>query len=84
MKLWKSTHAKDNFGELLDDSRKEPVKITRNNKEIAVVVSIEEYNRLIELEDSWFALKAKKASKQGYIGKAKSEYLLKKMLNAED
>ncbi len=84
MKLWKSTQAKDNFGELLDDSRKEPVKITRNNKEIAVVVSIEEYNRLIDLEDSWFASKAKEASKQGYIGKNKSEALLEKMLNAED
>lgn len=84
MKLWKSTQAKDNFGELLDDSRKEPVKITRNNKEIAVVVSIEEYNRLIDLEDSWFASKAKEASKQGYIGKTKSEALLEKMLNAKD
>ena len=84
MKLYKSTEAKDNFGELLDNSRKEPVKITRNNKEIAVVVSIEEYNRLIDLENSWFASKAKEASKQGYIGKAKSEALIKKLLNAKD
>lgn len=84
MKLYKSTEAKDNFGEVLDNSRKEPVKITRNNKEIAVVVSIEEYNRLIELEDSWFAAKAKEASKKGYIGKTKSEALLEKMLNAKD
>ncbi len=84
MKLYKSTEAKDNFGELLDDSRKAPVKITRNNKEIAVVVSIEEYNRLVDLEDSWLASKAKEASKEGYIGKAKSESLLKKMLNAAD
>lgn len=84
MKLYKSTEAKDNFGELLDSSRKEPVKITRNNKEIAVVVSIEEYNRLIDLENSWFVSKAKEASKQGYIGKTRSEALIKKMLNVKD
>lgn len=84
MKEFKSTRAKDHFGELLDESRNEPVKITRNNKEVAVVVSIQEYNRLIELEDSYFASKAKEAAKQGYIGKSKSEALLEKMLNAED
>ena len=84
MKIYKSTAAKDSFGELLDDSRKEPVKITRNNKEIAVVVSVEEYNRLINLEDSWYAAKAKEASKGGYLSKAKSEELLEDMLNAKD
>lgn len=84
MKLFKSTQAKDHFGELLDESRNEPVKITRNNKEVAVIVSIKEYNRLIELEDTYFASKAKEASKQGYIGKSKSEALLKRMLDVED
>ncbi len=84
MKIYNSTAAKDSFGELLDNSRKEPVKITRNNKEIAVVLSIEEYNRLVDLEESWFISKAKAASKGGYLSKTKSEALLEKMLNVKD
>ena len=84
MKEMKSTLAKDHFGELIDSSRTEPVKITRNNKGVAVVISFEEYNRLIELEDSWLASKAKEAAKSGYLGKNKSEALLEKILNAKD
>jgi antitoxin Phd len=84
MKQYKATEAKDNFGELLDDARTEAIKITRNNKDVAVVVSIQEYTRLIELEDSYFAMKAQQARSEGYIGKTKSEALLEKMLNAED
>ena len=84
MNKYTATEAKDHFGELIDDSRTAPVKIVRNNKEVAVVISIEEYHRLMALEDSWLAAKAKQASTEGYIGKNNSEALLERMLNAKD
>lgn len=84
MKVFKATQAKDHFGEMLDSSRTEPVRIEKNNKGVAVVISLEEYNRLIALEDNYLAMKAKEASKGGYLGKSKSKDLLESMLNAED
>lgn len=84
MKVFKATEAKDNFGEVLDSSRSEPVKIKKNNKDVAVVISFEEYNRLINLEDNYLAMRAKEAQKGGYLGKSKSKDLLQSMLNAED
>lgn len=83
MKEMKSTLAKDHFGDLIDSSRTEPVKITRNNKAVAVVISFDDYTRLVDLEEAWLASKAEAASKEGYIGKTKSADLMKKMLNAK-
>lgn len=84
MKVFKATEAKDNFGDLLDSSKSEPVKIKKNNKDVAVVISFDEYNRLINLEDNYLAMKANEAQKNGYLGKSKTKDLLKSMLNAED
>ena len=84
MKEMASKKAKDNFGELLDTAQKEPVQITKKDRPVAVVISLDEYHRLQEIEDSWWADKAKSASKKGYVGTKKSEALLNRLLNAED
>jgi prevent-host-death family protein len=41
-----ATYAKQNFAAMLDAAQHEPVHIQRHEREIAVVVSTEEYNRL--------------------------------------
>lgn len=41
-----ATDAKNRFGELLELARKEPVKIQKNGRDLAVVVSAEDYQRL--------------------------------------
>jgi prevent-host-death family protein len=41
-----ATHAKQNFAAMLDQSQREPVRIQRHERDIAVLVSAEEYNRL--------------------------------------
>lgn len=43
-----ATQAKNRFGELLDMARVEPVHVTRNGRDVAVVLSPEEYRRLSE------------------------------------
>ena len=43
MKTVKATDAKVHFGELLNDAQREPVKIERNGKAVAVVLSVGDY-----------------------------------------
>jgi prevent-host-death family protein len=46
-----STHAKQNFAAMLDLSQREPVRIRRHDRDVAVLVSAEEYERLHK--DKW-------------------------------
>lgn len=46
MKIMQATEAKNRFGELLELSATEPVLIQKNGRELAVVVSKAEYERL--------------------------------------
>jgi len=40
-----ATHAKQNFAAILDAAQREPVRIRRHEREVAVLVSVEEYER---------------------------------------
>ena len=46
-----ATHAKQNFAAILDQSQREPVRIQRHERDVAVLVSAEEYQRLNR--DKW-------------------------------
>ncbi|MGE9296847.1 MAG: type II toxin-antitoxin system prevent-host-death family antitoxin [Puniceicoccales bacterium] len=46
MKTFTANEAKQSFGELLDTARVEPVMIEKHKRRAAVVISIEEYDRL--------------------------------------
>jgi prevent-host-death family protein len=41
-----ATHAKQNFAAILDQSQREPVRIQRHERDVAVLVSAEEYERM--------------------------------------
>lgn len=41
-----ATHAKQNFAALLDAAQREPVKIRRHDREVAVLMSFGEFERL--------------------------------------
>ncbi|HVY52429.1 MAG TPA: type II toxin-antitoxin system Phd/YefM family antitoxin [Devosia sp.] len=43
-----ATDAKNRFGELLEMVHREPVRIQKNGRDVAVVVSAEDYRRLTE------------------------------------
>lgn len=43
-----ATDAKNRFGEVLELARKEPVRIQKNGRDVAVVISAEEYAQLKE------------------------------------
>lgn len=49
MQTVSATHAKQNFAALLDQSQREPVRIQRHKRDIAVLVSAEEYETIRQL-----------------------------------
>lgn len=73
MKTLGASEAKNHFSELLDLARTEPVQITKKGRNVAVVLSIEEFERFFELENQLLALQAEKAHQEGFIGITESE-----------
>ena len=41
-----ATHAKQNFAAMIDAAQREPVRIQRHERDLAVLISAEEYDRL--------------------------------------
>ena len=76
MKKLAASDAKNRFGEMLDLARREPVHITKKGRNVAVVLSTEEFERLTELEDKLLAIKAKE---EGFIRGEESEKLLQQL-----
>lgn len=74
--------AQNKFGEILESARLEPIEITEKGRSVAVVLAIEEFERLRALEHELWALRAQEADSEGYIGKEASEDLLKELLGA--
>jgi prevent-host-death family protein len=46
MKTVSATDAKQRLAALLDDAQREPVLIRRQNRDIAVIISVKEYERI--------------------------------------
>jgi len=72
-----ATEVKNHFGEYLEEALSEPVVIEKTGRPVAVMLSMKEYERLIALEDAYWAVKALKAEKTGYIGQKESMKILK-------
>jgi prevent-host-death family protein len=51
MQTVSATRAKQNFAAILDQSQREPVRIQRHERDIAVIISAAEYDRL--RQDPW-------------------------------
>ena len=79
MQTVSATHAKQNFAAMLDLSQREPVRIQRNERSVAVLLSVEEFDRL--LRDRWAefnrlsALAAEQAKVNGLTEEALAEIL---------
>jgi len=67
-----ATEVKNRFGRYLQMAITNPVIIEKNSNPVAVMLSNEEYERLINLENVYWAEKAAKSEKEGYIGEKES------------
>ena len=57
--------AKNSFGQMLDTVQREPVTIEKHGRAVAVVLSVEEYQRLEALDEAWWAARAQQAVEDG-------------------
>ncbi len=72
-----ATEIKNHFGEYLEGALLEPVVIEKTGRSIAVMLSMKEYERLMALDDAYWAKKALEAEKAGYIGRKESSKFLR-------
>lgn len=78
MKTMTAVEAKTNFGKFLDAAQREPVVITKKNRAVGVMFSME------DIEDTIWAERARKAQEEGYIGEHESASLITALLHAQD
>lgn len=75
-----STDFQNNFGYYLEEARKAPIRVSRSKRPVAVLLSIEEYERLEACEDAYWVARAREAEKSGFLGPEKSmDYMIKRM-----
>ena len=73
--------AKNHFGELIDTAQHEPVTISKKGREVAVVISCREYDRLTALESDILSLQADLAFQRvSWLGVEASQTLVKELL----
>lgn len=77
-----ATKAKTKFGEMLDFARREPIAIDKRGRMVAVLLSNEEYEKMQEMEDQYWGLKAQIAKKDGMVSEDESNKLLDDLLGA--
>ncbi len=61
-----ATYAKQNFAAVLDQAQREPVHIQRHDRDIVVVISAEEYQRILRNRWAEFDRLAKLAAEQAH------------------
>ncbi len=71
------TEAKNRFDTYLQKSKNGPVIIEKNNQPSAILISHEEYERLVTYEDAYWAKKADEAAQEGYLSEKESLAALK-------
>ena len=77
--------AKNHFGELLDSARQAPVHITKNGRNVAVMLSSEEFSRFEATEDAFWSSRAAAVLNSGteFVGTKKSTELLEHLLTPD-
>jgi prevent-host-death family protein len=76
MKTMTAAKAKTHFGEFLDTAQREPVIITKKNRPVGVMFSMQ------DIEDTIWGEMARKAHADGYLSAQESEDVLNSHLNA--
>ena len=81
MKRVSLTELKTRTVRTLSEAEKEPVTIEKNGRPIAVIVPLEDYERLTSLDNEYWLTRAKEAEKSGYIGTSNTAAFLNEMLS---
>jgi prevent-host-death family protein len=71
-----ATQLKNKLGTYLDMSITEPVIVQKAGRTVAAMISYSYYEKLLEMEDAFWANKALESEKSGYIGSASLDKLM--------
>jgi prevent-host-death family protein len=78
-----ATEAKNKFGQMLEAAMTEPIAIEKKGRPVAVMMSMTEYQRLVEIEDRYWGENARKAVEEGFLTGKDTEAWLKRKLDAK-
>ncbi len=62
-----ATEVKNKFGQILEKAMAEPIAIEKNGRKVVVMMSMSEYQRLLEIEDRYWGEMALKAIEGGFL-----------------
>ena len=82
--VFAASYAKNNFGHMLDTAQRKPVTIQKKGRNVAVVLSYNEYERLETLDDTYWSMRAEEAKKEGVLSTKESEDMLNGLTHAQD
>lgn len=71
-----ATELKNRLGTYLDTAERIPVIVKKSGRAKSVIISHRMYERFLEMEDTYWAQKAREAEEQGYLGEIETKRLL--------
>jgi antitoxin Phd len=74
-----ATDLKNRLGQYLEVAIREPVVVEKSGRPTSVVISYDEYQRFLALEDELWATKALEAEKEGYLGVKESAEFMREL-----
>ncbi len=72
-----ATELKNRLGQYLDVAETDPVIVEKSGRVKSVLISNATYEKFLAYEDAYWAVKAKQAEKEGYMGQNATEDFLK-------
>jgi prevent-host-death family protein len=78
-----ATHAKQNFAAMLDQSQREPVRIQRHERDVAVLVSAEEWEKVHKMRVDEFIRFTEETGRYA-ASKGMTDELLEQLLADEE
>jgi prevent-host-death family protein len=79
MPMTTATDLKNHLGAYLDAAFTEPVFVQKSGRDVAVLLSRQQYDALQALEDELWALRAQIAEMNGYLGPEASQQAIQTM-----
>lgn len=71
-----ATELKNRLGRYLDTAERIPVIIKKSGRAKSVIISHRMYEQFLQIEDAYWAQKAREAEQEGYLGEAGTKDLL--------
>jgi antitoxin Phd len=79
-----ATEVKQRFGQVMEEVKRGPVIVQTHGRNSAVILDIEEYERLRRFEDAYWIARAEEAEREGFVGTEETlRVLTEKLREAE-